>query len=108
WGEGLLALVYGFMEREESICGPPTFSIPQMCFVEAAMVIIQGHEPRVLLGEELISVVDDGGFRKYLDNAHAIPFDDLNVKDRFHAEFLCFTQHVQWVKTGAKAFIADY
>lgn len=108
WGEGLMGLVYDFVDREVCTRGAPPFEVPQMRFVESALMVQQHDGGHVLLAEELITQEEEGGFRKYLDNAHATPFEDLGPADLYRAQFLCFAQHVQWEKTQGKAFISDF
>lgn len=44
-----------------------------------------------------------------MDNRIPVPFEDITDPEDLHcAEFLAFTQHVQWNKTGQKVFVTDF
>jgi len=61
------------------------------------------------LGKELIPTPSDGeDFVKYIHNGDAAPCDLLDPDVENIAQFLAFTQHVQYVKTGKQVYISDY
>jgi len=82
-----------------------------MCFVEASLAIkhvtSEFDEARAFLLEEVISG-DEGHFRKYLNNVSAAPVSFTSEDNEERAEFLAFSQHVQYFKTKKMAFTADY
>lgn len=87
---------------------PPT--IPRLQFVETALAL--GHQSGstsistlpVFMVEEKIN----GSWQKYLHNGSARIPSHLSEKDTILAEFLAFTQHVQYLRTNGLAFISDY
>ncbi|KAI0293284.1 hypothetical protein B0F90DRAFT_1596380, partial [Multifurca ochricompacta] len=89
----------------------PPFQIPRMRFVEASLAIecvtSEFDGARAFLLEEVIGG-DEGHFRKYLNNVLAAPVSFTNEDDEERAEFLTFSQHVQYFKTKKMAFVADY
>ncbi|KAG0703266.1 alpha-kinase family-domain-containing protein [Suillus ampliporus] len=83
----------------------PSFNIPQVRFVDAALVIEQGADKSVFLLEEFI----EGKFQKYLNNDSVLPRLFLKDDDaEYLAEFLSFSQHIQYWKTKRLAFVSDY
>ena len=81
-----------------------------MHFVEAALAIEQvedGKDARVFLLEEVIGK-DEGRFWKYMNNVSPIPPQFADKKDEERAQFLAFTQHVQYFKMKKLAFVSDY
>ncbi|KAH9948916.1 hypothetical protein B0H21DRAFT_689337 [Amylocystis lapponica] len=95
WADLLLRLVYDFIRRECAKRGKPSFDIPQFRYIEAALAVEQGGNLA-------------GVFRKYINNEHAVPLKLRHPEDTVLAEFLAFTQHVQYWKTQKIAFITDY
>ncbi|CAK5274370.1 unnamed protein product, partial [Mycena citricolor] len=59
---------------------------------------------RTYLLEELIGT---GKFVKYINNNSATPVASLSPDRRSLAEFLCFTQHVQYEQTDGLVFLSD-
>ena len=54
-------------------------------------------------------ITDDGGeFMKFIHNVSCAPLLEPDEENYDLAEFLVFTQHVQYVKTKGLAYIADY
>ena len=104
WARVLLNLVYKFVERGIALHGTPPFQIPRMRFVEAALAVEQVEkdvEARAFLLEEVIGE-NEGRFRKYMNNISATPTHFANGEDEERANFLAFTQHVQYFKTKKK------
>ncbi|KAJ7027222.1 hypothetical protein C8F04DRAFT_1123061 [Mycena alexandri] len=99
WGHVLLYMVYTFIRRFIREHGEPPFPIPQMRFVEACLASQQ---------EERIHPDVEGKFRKYINNGAAIPTAFRNAEDQERAQFLAFTQHVQYWKTTKTVFVGDY
>ena len=60
--------------------------------------------------KEYIEPSRKGSFIKYINNGAASPLGNTNITaaHRRRAEFLCFTQHVQYALTGKLAFVSDY
>ncbi|KAJ7031306.1 hypothetical protein C8F04DRAFT_960560, partial [Mycena alexandri] len=49
-----------------------------------------------------------GKFRQYINNGATIPTAFNNVDDQERAQFLAFSQHVQYWKTMKTVFVGDY
>ena len=64
-------------------------------------------EQHCFLVEEVIPTTE-GSFKKYLNNASAVPCDFIDESDNDRAEFLAFAQHVQYVQTKKRAYVADF
>jgi hypothetical protein len=56
--------------------------------------------------EELIP--DPNSFIKFIHNGTCLPLIDPDEPEYNITEFLVFTQHIQYVKTGGLAYISDY
>ncbi|KAF8224505.1 hypothetical protein L208DRAFT_1511218, partial [Tricholoma matsutake] len=99
WAHVLLNLMYKFVDKGITSHRVPLFWIPHMHFVEASLAIehvtSKFDEARAFLLEEVISE-DKGHFRKYLNNVSAAPISFTNKDDEKQAEFLTFSQHVQY------------
>jgi len=115
WAQALLDVVYDLISAFDLKNGgsPHDLNRPLFQFVAASLAIEQGKEKRetqAFLIEELISEPHEGRFRKYLNNASPIPcqFPGNNLENLERAEFLAFTQHVQYWKTNKLVFVADY
>ncbi|KAG1819319.1 uncharacterized protein BJ212DRAFT_1268707 [Suillus subaureus] len=112
WSKSLLKLTYNFVDHSiTSSPEPPPFMVPCVQLVEAGLALCHnqgGSKPgAVFLLEELIEGSDDM-FVKFIHNMDINPL--LNELDYGYdmAEFLVFTQHVQYIKTGKLVFISDY
>ncbi|KAF8328622.1 hypothetical protein F5887DRAFT_850651, partial [Amanita rubescens] len=107
WAHALLDYVYQLLELDHNQPEQP-IEIPRFRFVTAALATegkeVADEKRQVYLLEEFI----EGSFIKYVNNGCATPLKDLDDEDYRRAQFLCFTQHVQYVMTGKKAFIGDY
>jgi Alpha-kinase family len=80
-----------------------------MRFVKAGLAIEQANEGerRCFLLEEIIPE-SEGSFRKYLNNTSAVPCHFVDEDDNDRAKFLAFAQHVQYLKTKKRAYVADF
>jgi len=63
---------------------------------------------RIFLLEEVIQKNEEGKFRKYLNNVLPVPLPMDNNEDAEHAQFLAFSQHIQYFKTKKLVFVSDY
>jgi len=113
WAHALLEMVYAFIDEWMDLHPKgkfPSLSIPRMQFVDAGLAIEQLKKPgerRCFLVEEVIPTAE-GSFKKYLNNASAVPCHFIDEGDNERAEFLAFAQHVQYVKTKKHAYVADF
>ncbi|KAL0960437.1 hypothetical protein HGRIS_005480 [Hohenbuehelia grisea] len=112
WASALQTLVTSFISfalksrKSEAHAQQPPF--PTMRFVEAAIAVERvpaGEDARVFLLEEFIEASE---FKKYLNNSSPDPTRFTNPDLRNRGAFLSFAQHVQYIETGGKLFVADY
>jgi hypothetical protein len=107
WGSALMGIVYKFISKYIKTHGEPSFSIPIMRFVKSALAVVDTtHETYMV--EEVINEAVDGTFVKYIGNGSVKPLDFLTGGVAYRAEFLAFSQHVQYIKTKGFAFIGDF
>lgn len=109
FARALLEFVYKWMSKRTPV---KEVTIPDFRFVEAGYGI-EGEEVahrQAFLIEEWIDTSEtaQGKFRKYINNNLPQPVETLDKGDNYRAQFLCFTQHVQYVEFGKLAFVSDY
>ncbi|KAI6158240.1 hypothetical protein BKA82DRAFT_32801 [Pisolithus tinctorius] len=114
WSKALLNMTYNYIHHCVSkSTDPPPFEIP----------ILWPHAPKpgsasaMYLAEELIRF-DDGPdgisgsglkkFMKFIHNSNPNPFPEPSEYRYETAEFLAFTQHVQYSNTNGQVYISDY
>ncbi|KAJ7206097.1 hypothetical protein GGX14DRAFT_343351, partial [Mycena pura] len=95
----------------------PPFPIPKICFVRAGVAVVHPAAKggttytislrRTCLLEEFINN-PESEFVKFVHNGDAVPLLADNDPLYALADFLCFTQHVQYAKSGGLIFISDY
>ncbi|KAF8982855.1 hypothetical protein BDQ17DRAFT_1261868, partial [Cyathus striatus] len=120
WAASLLSHTYSYISQVVSAKGSPPFEVPQLRFVKAGVAIVHDSTAtksdgkvttmhRVYLVEELIEDCNGGSseFIKFIHNGSAIPLLAEVDPLYFIAEFLSFTQHVQYEKTGGLAYVSD-
>lgn len=116
WAQALLQLSYDYIKTFDDNNGPPPphlMNPPQFRFVHAALAVEQGkssRDARAFLLEEEIDEATEGKFRKYFNNTSLVPchFSENTTANILRADFLAFTQHLQFWKTGKLVFVADY
>ena len=130
WAKALLKMTYDFIGCAiNNASAPPPFEIPRLCFIDAGLVlayssvtIVTSNTDRtgqlvkpggsavntMYLAEELIPTSLGKGFKKYIHNGDAVPCDLFDAEADKMAEFLAFTQHVQYAKTDGQVYISDY
>lgn len=102
-----MGIVYDFINKYTEIHGKPSFEIPEMRFVKSALAIVDTTHETFML-EEVIDEAVDGVFVKYIGNGSVKPLKSLSGTAAYRAEFLAFSQHVQYLKTKRLAFIGDF
>jgi hypothetical protein len=113
WASALMDLVYSFMKKEEAIRGSPPFEVPQMQYVKAGLAIQVSKDSagtdkqNAYLLEEFIDSEEPGWFVKYLNNNSAKPLKFKDEERSIRAEFLSFSQHVQFIETSSQAYLSD-
>ncbi|KAF8828266.1 hypothetical protein HHX47_DHR4000715 [Lentinula edodes] len=115
WAKVMLELVTSFIESVDRRLGTrPSFSIPRLRFVDAALVVARkGQRKEFYMMEELIPEHDGWSFHKYICNNSAVPLfthetSSYAFEKNCRARFLAFAQHVQYVETGRLAFTSDF
>ncbi|TCD65767.1 hypothetical protein EIP91_002206 [Steccherinum ochraceum] len=116
YGSALLELAKDFV-RKKHAADPtlydryPEGGMPPVRFVNAAIgqdLRQDKSSPKTFLLEEEIEQEAHGHFVKYVHNRKPIPVSGLDKREKEIAEYLCFTQHVQYWKTGKLMFVTDY
>ncbi|CAK5271941.1 unnamed protein product [Mycena citricolor] len=95
---------------------PAHLTIPDICLVDRAVALVHndvasGATVRSALSLRcsfLIAELIDELFVKFVNNRSAKPCLAANHPLFLIAEFLCFTQHVQYKKLGKLVFLSDY
>ena len=121
WAQALLKMTYDFIDRAvDQADVPPPFNIPRLRFVNAGLALahsaprpsVKGKAPcGTLCGVYLLEEKIHGGsaaFTKFIHNMDCGPSLDEDEEGYDIAEFLAFTQHVQYVQTNKLVFISDY
>ncbi|KIN98202.1 hypothetical protein M404DRAFT_1005566 [Pisolithus tinctorius Marx 270] len=114
-------MTYNFIDNAiASATSPPPFDIPRLRFVEAGLALAHSQiskgpvKPKfggTLCGVYLLEEKIEGGngaFTKYIHNMDYEPTMSAGMNGYDIAEFLVFTQHVQYCKTGGLVIISDY
>ncbi|KAF8341948.1 hypothetical protein F5887DRAFT_841654, partial [Amanita rubescens] len=107
WASALLEEVYAFIQNRKP---DVLFQIPQFRFVKAALAEDEKKHHAFLI-KEYIDQSIEGPFMKYINNGIAKPLSEatrLSNDHQYRAEFLCFTQHVQYAISGKSAYVSDY
>ncbi|KAK7012377.1 hypothetical protein R3P38DRAFT_2550082, partial [Favolaschia claudopus] len=90
--------------------------IPDLRFVQAGVAISyetpaknssKASIRKTYLLEEYIETNSDSEFVKFVHNGSAVPLLDIDDAWRWIADFLCFTQHIQYWKSGEMVFLSD-
>ncbi|KAJ7077313.1 hypothetical protein B0H15DRAFT_805289 [Mycena belliarum] len=122
WASSIMTFTYSFIYHFlENSPTPPPFEIPDIRFVHAGVAVIYEQQAtgpaanpqskicRTYLIEELIdaSVGRRDSFHKFINNGSAVPVPTDDEALAAIAEFLSFTQHVQFYKTAGMVYISD-
>lgn len=123
YASSLLNFAYAHINQFIADHDPPQapFIIPELRFVNGAIAFAQkevdvshhglgtpiSHRAVYLL-EELLQLKDKSAFDKYIHNANATPLLEVNEPGYETAVFLCFIQHIQFVKTHYQAYVSDF
>ncbi|KAF7349569.1 Alpha-type protein kinase domain-containing protein [Mycena sanguinolenta] len=118
WASSLMEFTYSAIDHflSEASTHPP-FEIPQLRFVRAGVAVCHDQVTgsninnsssikRTYLVEEFIEGGSDT-FVKFVHNGDANPLLDAGEELYHIAEFLCFTQHLQYFKTDGAVFLSD-
>ena len=118
WAKALLKMTYEFIDHAvDSATEPPPFDIPRLHFVDAGLLLAYSNALATTKDSGLLSVKTSAivsmmylgkDFVKYIHNGDVAPCDLLDPDAENIAQFLAFTQHIQYVKTGRQVYISDY
>ncbi|KAJ7192034.1 hypothetical protein GGX14DRAFT_380515, partial [Mycena pura] len=119
WGISLFQFTYSFIDnRILKAAQPPPFSIPCLRFVFGGVDVVHEVSQGATAGATtticrayLVDEFMPGGnseFMKFVHNGNAVPWLDEDDPLYNLVQFLCFTQHVQYEKSGGLVFISDY
>ena len=122
WAKLLMQMTCDFIDNAIAVSSnSPCFKIPHLRFVEAGLALAymqvalenktMSTPSTRMTGAYLLEewITDDSGeFMKFIHNVSCAPLLEPNEENYDLAEFLVFTQHVQYVKTKGLAYIADY
>lgn len=122
WAKALLKLTYDFIDHSIADAGAsPPFDIPRLRFVEAGLMLAYSErlnapkgarQPRAgtvstaYLVEEVIDCPVDE-FTKFIHNSDPNPLPDPGESGYGIAQFLAFTQHVQYMKMVLELWYPD-
>ncbi|KIK20549.1 hypothetical protein PISMIDRAFT_71441, partial [Pisolithus microcarpus 441] len=121
WANALLTMTYNFIDGViSSADAPPPFNIPCLRFVNAGLALAHSQlmkglaKPKfggTLCGVYLLEEKIEGGsdaFIKYIHNMDCGPSLSTDMDGYDIAEFLAFTQHVQYAKSRGLVIISNY
>ncbi|KIM60697.1 hypothetical protein SCLCIDRAFT_39656, partial [Scleroderma citrinum Foug A] len=121
WAKALLKMMYDFIDQAIAYANePPPFNIPCLRFVEAGLALAHSQPSKMpvkaklsgtLCGAYLLEEKIEGGsavFMKFIHNMDCGPSLDEDEEGYNVAQFLVFTQHVQYAQTSKLVFISDY
>ncbi|KAJ2911956.1 hypothetical protein MD484_g8458, partial [Candolleomyces efflorescens] len=119
WASALLTMMYDYMDavrlyEQGSLIRshlmaqvPPTKPQSRHFGARKAFRSQKGISPSIRLAYLLEEKIE-GNFVKYIHNGEPHPLLAPDDPEYPVAEFLCFTQHVQYIQTAKSAFISDY
>ncbi|KAI6139078.1 hypothetical protein EDD17DRAFT_1805563 [Pisolithus thermaeus] len=121
WANALLTMTYDFIDGVISSADTsPPFNIPHLHFVNAGLALAHSQLTKGLskpkFGGTLCSVylleekIEGGSdtFIKYIHNMDCGLSLSMDMDGYDIAEFLAFTQHVQYAKSGGLVIVLDY
>ncbi|KAF8120877.1 hypothetical protein EV363DRAFT_1589260 [Boletus edulis] len=112
WAKSLLDLTYTFVDAAiKSSAAAPPFIVPQLRFVHAGLALAQSSASKSVTGVYLVEekiLCHPNEFIKFIHNRDFGPSVESDEDGYDIAQFLVFTQHVQYMKTKGLAFISDY
>lgn len=112
WAKSLLDLTYTFVDAAiQSSDLPPPFNVPRLRFVDAGLALVHSSASKTATGVYLVEekiLCGRNEFVKFIHNCDFGPSIGSDEDGYDIAEFLVFTQHVQYMKMKGLAFISDY
>ena len=121
WAKAIFKMTYDFIDHAVDLAdAPPPFTIPRLRFVDAGLALahsaprpsIKGKAPSgTLCSVYLLEEKIEGGsaaFTKFIHNMDCGLSLEEDEDGYDIAEFLAFTQHVQYEQTSKLVFISDY
>ncbi|KLO11956.1 hypothetical protein SCHPADRAFT_830207 [Schizopora paradoxa] len=113
WASAFFNAVSGFITEFITRNGEPPFIIPQFEYVSAALALetivnaSQQKKVTAWLLERRITEAEEGHWRKYINNDSPVPLPTRDKEDKTRAEFLAFTQHLQYKMTKKLTLLSD-
>ncbi|KAF6746858.1 hypothetical protein DFP72DRAFT_822486, partial [Ephemerocybe angulata] len=112
WCSTILTLTYHFIDSKMQEKGDPPFRIPRLRFVKSGFCYAKSDSSKINRGYILEENIT-GRFVKYIGSLFPRPTTRggtqlLSEAELETAEFLCFTQHVQYLQTKGYGYISDY
>jgi len=113
WADSLLGLSEGFVKKVVKEKGPPPFDLPLVRFVEGAVAMTRFERATTSTSKDrmncyLVEEALDGDYWvKYISNNQAVPLVPESHAEYEMAEYLCFHQHVQYMKTKKLMYFSD-
>ncbi|TEB21115.1 hypothetical protein FA13DRAFT_1604268, partial [Coprinellus micaceus] len=110
FANAFMLLAYDFMSQVEAKKGEsPPFKVPRLRFVKTALCL--AHSSAISPSIRFAYMIEEqiqAKFVKYIHNGEPTPFVPPGDPNYEVAEFLCFTQHVQYIESKGLAFLSDY
>ncbi|KAJ6459611.1 hypothetical protein C8R45DRAFT_1109479 [Mycena sanguinolenta] len=115
WANSMMRFTYSFIDHFIQISPlTPPFEIPHVRFVHAGVAVqlsgsVVPASSTIWRSYLIKEFIDEGqdGFHKFLNNGSAVPLLSKDNSVSALAEFLSFTQHVQYYKTKAMLYLSD-
>ncbi|KAK6996039.1 hypothetical protein R3P38DRAFT_3371236 [Favolaschia claudopus] len=116
WAISIMGFSYSYIYSFDSLHHPDCPPIPDLRFVQAGVAIYyetpaknssKASIRKTYLLEKYIETNSDSEFVKFVHNGSAAPLLDIDDAWRWIADFLCFTQHIQYWKSGEMVFLSD-
>ncbi|KLO05214.1 hypothetical protein SCHPADRAFT_839679, partial [Schizopora paradoxa] len=114
WASAFTIAVGQYVTQVITVKGDPPFDVPHFEYVTGALAMEvtfnHAQEKRVnaWLLERCLTEDEQGPWRKYINNDSPVPLKTKNEDDLNRANFLAFSQHLQYKITGKLAFVSDY
>lgn len=105
WASALMGI--DFVDKYIQTHGHSSFMILRMHFIKNALAIVDTTHNTYMV-KEVIDEAVHGAFVKYIGNGSVKPYEFLDSPAAYWAEFLAFSQYVQYLKTKGLAFIEEF
>ncbi|KAJ7833710.1 hypothetical protein B0H14DRAFT_2364168 [Mycena olivaceomarginata] len=101
WAVSLMTFTFSFIDHfiQKSLY-PPPFNIPDICFMHAAVAIVHEQPSGRTATGWLPQIIHNGNAVSALSDS-----EDKSLHEM--ADFLLFTQHIQYYKTAGMVHLSD-